>query len=84
MKYYVTRYALTRGIIEVEGHFEKNRQDELILITKDDRGITRAFWKDCCFSTKEEAVFSAEAKRTKKCEELHKKISKLMKIDFNK
>lgn len=73
-KAYITKYALTDGIIEKEGEIVK---DTYFNVRK--YGF---FSKGDYFFTKEEAIEKAEQMRLKKIESLKKQILKLEKLTF--
>lgn len=78
MKVWITKYALTDGIIETEG--ETNILGNF-LITK---GTYRNMWfsYNNCFANKESAIQKAEEMRQKKIASLKKQIEKLEQMKF--
>jgi hypothetical protein len=80
-KIYITKYALTRGIIEKEARISDYGGGHLRAFANGDYssyGIgSEAFY------TKEEALKNAEKRRTKKIESLRKQIQKLENIKFD-
>lgn len=73
-KAYITKYALTDGIIEKEGRIVKDTYFDV-----EKYGF---FSKGDYFFTKEEAIEKAEKMRLKKIESLKKQILKLEKLTF--
>ena len=78
MKAWITKYALTNGIIETEG--ETNILGNF-LITE---GLYKNKWfsSDDCFANKESAIRKSEEMRQKKIESLKKQIKKLEGMRF--
>lgn len=79
MKVWITKYALTDGIIEVEGE-----QDRLTYGFVATEGAFRNEWfnRRDCFTSRTSAIKKAEEMRQKKIESLKKKIDKLERIRF--
>ena len=78
MKVWITKYALTDGIIETEG---KNISSESFRITE---GNFKDSWfssKDC-FTDKKSAIKRAEEMRQKRIKSLKKQIEKLEEMRF--
>lgn len=77
MKIWITKYALTRGIIERE---VEDRGDGIV---KDDSSYITSYYhkKDYCLDY-ESAIAKAEEMRKKKIESLKKQIEKLEKMKF--
>ena len=78
MKVFITRYALTKGIIETddaEGCFDISPE----MISSKKYGC---FHGDDWHKTKEEAIAFAEKMRVKKIESLKKQIAKMEKLKF--
>ena len=83
MKAFVTKYALTKGILEVEGEFK----DEFdMLIVGRSSGWTQCFHKEGrdWHRTFEAAKERAEMMRVAKRESLRKSMARLNKLDFSK
>jgi hypothetical protein len=76
-KFYVTNYALTKGILCMTGEVDASRQDVLI------SGF-QFFHKNEWFRTKEEAVARVEAMRQEKIESINRQLAKLTKMDVTK
>ena len=75
MKAYITKYALTKGIIEIENpEFYEN----YIVISHIEPIINPVDW----FRTKQEAIHRAEEMRVKKIASLRKQIAKLESMKF--
>ncbi len=78
MKVWITKYALTRGIVETEGEI---LQDKSLEVTSGEyKG--RWFWHKDFELTKEGAKVRAEEMRMKKIDNLKKRILKLEKKKF--
>lgn len=81
-KAFITKYALSSGIEEVEmdvilndPHFTKKGY-------RKQNGFQQSFYNDDFHLTKEDAIKDAEKRRKKKIESLQKQISKLEKLSF--
>ena len=81
-KVFITKYALTSGIEEIEmevklndAHFKKSCYGKF-------KGFSQRFYNDDFHLTKEDALKDAEKKRKKKIESLKKQISKLEQLSF--
>lgn len=80
MKVFITKYALTKGIEEIEvSHSERYPH----MVTDEAPGLFRSFFKGEWFHTREEAVADAEKRRLRKIESLKKQISNLESIKFS-
>lgn len=79
MKAFVTKHALTKGIIEVEATVNPNVSDDMIM-TKEQ--YPAYYHKGEWFETKYDAIEKAESMRIKKIESLKKQIKKLEKMNF--
>ncbi len=78
MKIYITKYALTNGIEEIEA--ETTQFPNMIkTVGKYPQIFHKPFW----YESKEEAIEHAEILRKRKIESLKKSIKKFEKIDFN-
>jgi hypothetical protein len=77
--YYLTKYALTKGILEIQSD---ETTDENNLITYGNEW-QYAHLKQDIFETKEEAIAKAELIRLDKIKKLEKKLSKLNKMSFS-
>ncbi len=76
MKVYITKYALTGGILEKEGYIVKDN-DRMVAIDGYNY-YHKPFWH----ITKEDAIKHAEEMRIKKLQSLDKQIKKISKIKF--
>ena len=81
-KIFVTKYALTDGIEEVEmdvtlndTHFKKKCYGKY-------KGFSQGFYNDDFHLTKEDALKDAEKRRKKKIESFKKQIAKLEQMSF--
>ncbi len=78
MKYFVTKYALTKGIIEFDGEITDTCET---MIHDGNRSITtyhKPFWHE----TYEAACHHAELLRTNKLKSIDKQIKKLKSLRF--
>ena len=73
---YITKYALTKGIIEKECI---QRPNDLIRTTDE---YPQYFHANEWFSSKEDAIKKAEQMRVKKLESLNKQVNKLTNLKF--
>ena len=80
MKVWITKYALTRGIIEADG--ELTSSDSVSILNRDLSLPTHWFYKGDWHSDKESAIAKAEEMRQKKIESLKKQIEKLEEMKF--
>lgn len=82
MKAFITKYALTQGILEMEA----NRDGDLIWVKGGFVGrdffCSQYFHKGEWFLTKEEAIVKAEEMRQKKIKSLEKQLAKLKEMQF--
>jgi len=76
MKIYITKYALTIGILEFEGKITST-SDDMVQVNKYEY-YHKPFW----YLTKEDAVEHANKLKANKIIALKKQISKLEKITF--
>jgi len=85
-KIWVTKYALTTGIFEVEAEVEKRekRNEGMAVVPNDFKSGTypRYFHGKEWHLTKESAMKQAEEMRTKKIASLQKQIGKLENLKF--
>ena len=79
-KFYVTKYALTAGIKEIEGEVKTEGSNQLVY---DSHWNSYRVGSDCFLSLKE-AIDKAESMRKNKIESLQKQIDKLKSIKFIK
>lgn len=77
MKVYITKYALTTGIIEKEV-----TQDSRTMVTVKSDRWSAPFHKPFWHETKEEAIKHCEELRIKKLQSLDKQIKKISKLKF--
>lgn len=82
MKRFITKYALSSGIEEVDARNCSDTAQEMIAINGG--GLSAYFHKGEHFETMEQAIVKAEAMRKKKIENLYKQIFKLERLDFSK
>lgn len=75
MKAYITKWALTKGIIELD---DPDFYENYIVISNIEPLINPVDW----FRTKQEAINSAEEIRDKKIASLRKQIAKLERMKF--
>lgn len=80
MKVYITKYALTTGIIERE--VEVANHCSTMVSFKNEHNYFESYHKPDWFETKVEAITRAELMKTKKIESLKKQIKKLEKLQF--
>lgn len=80
MKVWITKYALTRGIIEADG--ELTSSDSVIILNRGLSLPTYWFYKGDWHSNKQSAIKKAEEMRQKKIESLKKQIKKLEEMRF--
>lgn len=80
MKVWITKYALTQGILEREA--ERTRFDDMISV-KTPNSFTQYFHKDEWFADKQDAIKKAEAMRDAKIKSLDKAKQKILKIKFD-
>lgn len=72
---FVTKYALTKGIIEVDG-YETDHESFYV------GGWQGSFFKNEYYFTMDEAIKNAEERRTRKIKSLEMQIEKLEKMTF--
>lgn len=84
-KVYITKDALTKGILEIDAKVEPSYYDQNIVYARVyDRYLGTEFFRvgSEVFLTKEEALKDAEKRRIKKIDSLKKQIKKLENIKF--
>lgn len=83
MKFYITKYALTKGIIEeeLEEYDYQNNDDEKLLSFKE-KEYYQFYYNSDFFTGMKEAKANAEQRRVKKIKSLQKQILKLQKLKF--
>ena len=79
-KAFITKYALTSGILEQELEVEEHPQ--YFKKYAHDKSMNRSYFNDEFHLTKEEAIKDAEKRRIKKIESLKKQILKLENLKF--
>lgn len=79
MKVYITKYALTKGIIEKE--VEINESYPKMATVIGDK-YHSSFFKPYWYETKQQAIDHCEELKTKKIDSLHKQLKKLSRIEF--
>ena len=77
MKYYITKYALTKGILEVEGEASGEHLKTNGVGGFETNFYDRDWWKD-----EKDAKIRAETLRLQKIENLKKQINKLETLKF--
>lgn len=84
MKVWITKYALTQGIIEAETNCNGWAEEIYAFWRKDNKNYSGFFCKSNFdfFSDKKSAIARAEAMRQKKIESLKKQINKLEAMKF--
>lgn len=80
MKVWITKYALTKGIIEVDG--ELISSDFVSILNRGASLPTHWFYKGDWHSDKQSAIKKAEEMRQKKIESMKKQIQKLEEMRF--
>ena len=80
MKVWITKYAMTRGIIEADGKLTSS--DSVSISNRDLSLPTHWFYKGYWHSDKESAIQKSEEMRQKKIESLKKQIKKLEEMRF--
>ena len=78
MKVFITKYALTKGIIELDGEIKGD------YFSTKQRGFHELFFNKEFYLTREEAVNNSEERRIKKLQSLDNQIKKLSELNFNK
>jgi hypothetical protein len=80
-KVYITKYALTTGILEIEAEIMKSYWDKYPGYVKDEEGELYYLSKDA-FTDEDEAIKKAEEMRKARIISLYKQIDKLDKLRF--
>ena len=80
MKVWITKYALTKGVIETDG--ELTSSDSVSVLNRDLSLPTHWFYKGDWHSDEQSAIKKAEEMRQKKIESLKKQIKKLEEMRF--
>ena len=79
MKIYVTKFALTKGILEKEAEICSTVNEKMIKVdSKYPEYLHKPFWH----TSKEDAIVHAEILRENELKSLEKRIEKLKKIKF--
>lgn len=81
MKVWVTKYALTKGIMEKEAELCDNTDGRMIRIK--DNPYNEYYAGGEWFHTKEEAVQKAEELKVKKIKSVKKQLEKLQNLKFD-
>jgi hypothetical protein len=80
MKVWITKYALTEGILEVDG---KQCREGMISVKPTKPGyLTTYFYGNDWHRTREDAIARAEVMRAKKIASLRKSITKMETLSF--
>lgn len=79
MKVYITKYALTQGIIEKEVELNTISNN---MVSEHKSAYHQSYHKPFWYLTKEEAIAHAEILRKRKIESLKKSITKIEKLKF--
>ena len=81
MKVYVTKFALTRGILEKEVSISSTSKNMVVEIINE--VYPSYYHKPYWYENKDEAIKFAEEMRVRKIESLKKSILRLEKLKFN-
>lgn len=81
MKVWITKYALTQGIYEVEG--ETSFRDGMFCVPKTEKTFAAYYHKPDWHETKAEAIARAEQMRANKLKSLDKQIAKIKAMRFD-
>lgn len=82
-KVFITKYALSTGIQEVEMDVDMNPEHFKKKCFGKWKGYWQGFYNDDFQLTKEEAIKDADKRRKKKIESFKKQIDKLEKLSFS-
>ena len=82
MKVYITKYALTDGIIEAESDTQTESKEKIFAFWNNDEFGIFYPRKEEVFFDKKSAIKKAEGMRQKKIESLKKRIKKLEEMRF--
>jgi len=83
MKVYITKYALTQGILEREGVINEENKHVRVESDRSTWGSFDLYYLGVnAFTSKEEAIAKAEQLRLKEIENLKKRIKKLETLSF--
>lgn len=80
MKVWITKYALTQGIYEVEG--EVSVENNIFCVPRTEKTFATYYHKPHWHETKEEAVAQAEKMRVAKLKALEKQVAKIKALQF--
>lgn len=80
MKVWITKYALTQGIIELE--IENESDDPNVIYFKGSHGFSSSYRGKDWHKTKEDAIKRAEEMAQKKIESLQRQIIKICDLKF--
>lgn len=78
MKVYVTKYALTQGILELEGSVDEEHSTMFVVPGAFRRYYHKPFWHE----TREDAVKHADTLKASKIASIKKQIKKLEELKF--
>jgi len=81
MTYYITKYALTTGIITIEDD-QLEKKDEKMLMTKG--SLSQFYHKGDFFTSRKKAFEKIDLMRNKKLKSLYNQIKKLQDLDISK
>ncbi len=82
MKVYITKYALTNGILEVEAELTEFGDGASVIRVKGSKFHFALFHKPFWFESKEEAIVAAEKQKERKINSFKKRISELEEMTF--
>lgn len=83
MKVYITKYALTQGIIEAEAEAVGPTTSHNMISTKDKNGRLRHWHGDDWWFELKEALNHVERMRVRRIHSLKRQIEKLERLDIN-
>lgn len=82
MKVWISKYALTQGIYEVEGEIAES-YSKMFCVPKSGKTFAMYFHKPDWYETKAEAIVRAEQMRANKLKALDKQIAKIKAMRFD-
>lgn len=82
MKVWITKFALTSGILEKEAEICHSINDEMIKITTDHNGLGEYYHGKDWHKTREEAVIQANDMVARKIQTVEKQLNKLKATKF--
>lgn len=80
MKVWITKYALTQGVYEVEG--EASFRDGMFCVPRSEKSFAAYYHKPDWHETKEEAIAQAEKMREAKVKSLERQLAKIQAMQF--